>query len=128
MPPPSTLIPVYGLVATFAGLTALLASLIVSSIPLWMASKLMGLRRSGFGNALLAVIVMPVLFTLAFFATMIFSPLNVVAGFLAALWGVKKIYDTGWLQALLLLMVSAIITLTLTFILAALLKTILMIP
>ena len=120
MPPP----PAYGLLATLTGLVALVVSLILSSIPLWMASKLLGLRRSSLGNALLAVIVMPVLFALAFLATMIIWPLNILAGFLAALWGVKKIYDTGWLQSLLLLMVSAIITFILAFLLAASFKAI----
>lgn len=122
MPPLPALLPAFGLLATLTGLVALVVSLVASSIPLWIASKLLGLRRSSFGNALLAVMVMPLLFALGFLATMIISPLNILAGLLAALWGVKKIYGTGWLQALLLLMVSAIITLILTSLLAALLK------
>ncbi len=126
MPPP--LPPIYGVALASAGIVALVLSLIVASIPLWLASKILGLRRSDLGTALVALLVMALLFMAASIATIFIYPLNGLVGFIAALWGAKKIYDTGWLQAFLLVLVSTVIVVVMTLALASLLAGLALFP
>ena len=101
----------------------LLFSIILSSLPLWFASKLLGLRKSGLIHAMAATIIGGLLASVVSAIVVFIVPLpllGIVLGFLSYLWVIRQVYDVEWGKAIMLWLVSvitaAILILVLTFI------------
>ncbi|QIW24073.1 hypothetical protein EWF20_07900 [Sulfolobus sp. S-194] len=100
-------------------------SWVIISIPVWLASKLIS-RHSSFPRAMLAVLAGIIVFAII---TAIFSalavglgihllfPLGILFGFIGILGIYKAVFETGWLGALGIAILSIIITIIIAFIL-----------
>lgn len=105
-------------------------AIIISSLPLWLASKILGIKKSRFINAIIATIVGGIVaaIILLIVITVIYSPIIAfLAGLISYVWVVKEIYDVSWSKAFLLWLVS-IITAIIIFIIISLLFMFLTIP
>jgi len=95
--------------------------IVISSIPLWIASKILGLKKSSFLNAIVATVAGGIVTVViyAFVLTITGSWLiSLILGFIAYLWVIKNVYDVGWGKASLLYIVSVLTVIVLAAIIA----------
>ena len=109
-----------GIVDTLIVALAVYMSVLISSIPLWLASKLMGLRRATLGRAVLATLAGGLIAVLILVVTASIAPLNVLLALVGYLWTLKTIYDIGWGSAFVLVIVSAVVSILTIIVLAVL--------
>ncbi|RLG71774.1 MAG: hypothetical protein DRO23_11475 [Thermoprotei archaeon] len=109
------------LLAPIVLLGLVLFSIILSSLPLWFASKLLGLKRSGLVYAMAATIVGGLLASVISAIVVAIIPLpllGVALGFISYLWVIRQVYDVGWDKAVTLWLVSIITAIVLVLILS----------
>jgi len=109
------------LLAPIVLLGLLLFSIILSSLPLWFASKLLGLRKSGLIHAMAATVVGGLLAFVVSAIVVIIVPLpllGIILGFLGYLWVIRQVYDVGWDKAIMLWLVSVITAIILILVLS----------
>ncbi len=98
--------------------------IVISSIPLWLASKMLGLKKSGFINAVVATVAGGIV-TVVIYAFILSITgswiLSIILGFIAYLWVIKNVYDISWGKAALLYIVSIITVIVLAAIIALIL-------
>ena len=103
-----------------AVIIGLLLLWIIVSVPVWAAAKILTLGRVKFSRAMLVTAVGPIIYAIMFFisATVLAaaigdSTLPVIIGFIIAfiawIWVFKKGFDTGWLRAFGIAILSIII-------------------
>lgn len=95
-------------------------ALVISSIPMWVASKILGVRRSSIGRAVVATFGGGLISILVWSLATPIAPFNVVLALITYLWVLKVVYDVGWLASLLLFLVSILVVVILLAILALL--------
>ncbi len=92
------------------GIVAFLVALFIAAIFLWLAGKLIGIEKASIGRSMVAILGGGILAAIVMVLTaLVFSPLAPLLGFLANLWVVKVVFDTGWLKAFLAWLLAAII-------------------
>jgi len=95
--------------------------IVISSVPLWLASKILGLKKSNFLNAIIATVAGGIV-TVAIYAFILAITgswlLSLILGFIAYLWIIKNVYDIGWGKAALLYIVSILTVIVLAAIIA----------
>gem|GEM_PF-435889 len=115
---------------SFNGASALLVTLIglivlwiVVSIPVYFASKVVTAGKSTFGEAMVATVAGPIVFVVVrflvvfFLAALIGAPVFTVAWLLAFLTWIavyRDVFDTGWLGAVGIAILAAIVYLVLS--------------
>ena len=103
------------------GVVAFLVALFIAAIFLWLAGKLIGIEKASIGRSMVAILGGGILGgIIAALTALVFAPLAPLFGFLANLWVVKVVFDTGWLKAFLAWLLAAIIAAIVVGILAAL--------
>ena len=103
------------------GIVAFLVALFIAAIFLWLAGKLIGIEKASIGRSMVAILGGGILGgIIAALTALVFAPLAPLLGFLANLWVVKVVFDTGWLKAFLAWLIAAIIAGIVVGILAAL--------
>lgn len=108
------------LLAPIILLGLVLISIVLSSLPLWFASKLLGLKKSGLIHAVAATLVGGLLASIVSVIIVVIFPtpfLAVTLGFLSYIWVIKEIYNVGWGRAIMLWLVSVITAIILILIL-----------
>ncbi len=101
---------------------------IIVSVPVYISAKLIAGRQSTFGEALLATLAGPLVFgivlTIGYEITQsVFGGLGILAffaGFLAWIGVYKAVFQTGWVRAFFIALLSVIVALVLFVILALL--------
>ncbi|NJE01322.1 hypothetical protein E3E42_05325 [Thermococcus sp. JdF3] len=87
-----------------------LLALFIAAIFLWMAGKLLGIEKASIGRAMVAILGGGIFGGIVGAATAaIFPPLAPLLAFLANMWVIKTVFDTGWLRAFLAWILSAVI-------------------
>ncbi len=93
-----------------AAIPGVLLALFIAALFLWMAVKLIGIKNASIGKAMIAIVGGGILGALiSAIVGAIFHPLGPILGFLANLWVIKAVFDTGWLRAFLAWILSAVI-------------------
>ena len=93
-----------------AAILGFLLALFIAALFLWMAAKLIGIKNASIGKAMIAILGGGILGALiSAIVGAIFQPLGPILGFLANLWVIKAVFDTGWLRAFLAWILSAVI-------------------
>ncbi len=108
------------LLAPIILLGLVLISIVLSGLPLWFASKLLGLKKSGLIHAVAATLVGGLLASIVSVIIVVIFPipfLAVTLGFLSYIWVIKEIYNVGWGRAIMLWLVSVITAIILILIL-----------
>ncbi len=82
-------------------LGVLFVSLLISAYFLLIGAKLAGIRNPTLGKAFVAMIGGGVIFVVVAAVFFFLPGINLILALLAALWVVKVVFNTGWLQALL---------------------------
>ncbi len=100
-------------------LIAAAAALIVASLPLWLAAKLVGVERDGLGRCVLALIAWGVVSLIVLVLFSPFGVLAVLASLAASIYVFMVIFETSFWKALALLLLSVVFTVLLTLILGA---------
>ncbi len=98
--------------------------IVISSIPLWLASKILGLKKSSLLNAIVATVAGGIVTVVVYaFVIAITSSwlLSLILGFIAYLWIIKNVYDVGWGKAALLYIVSVLTVIVLAAIITVVL-------
>ena len=108
----------------FTALLVYFLLIVISSVPLWLASKILGVKKSSLLNAIIATVaggivtVVVYAFILAITGSWL---LSLIIGFIAYLWVIKNVYDVSWGKAALLYIVSVITVIVLAVIIAVVL-------
>ena len=103
------------------GIVAFLVALFIAAIFLWLAGKLIGIEKASIGRSMVAILGGGILAAIVGALTaLVFPPLAPLLAFLANLWAIKVVFDTGWLKAFLAWILAAIIAGIILGILAAL--------
>ncbi|MGC8608714.1 MAG: hypothetical protein ACP5UV_02460 [Thermoplasmata archaeon] len=100
---------------------------IIASVPVWFAAKIIVGKNSSFGQALATTLLGSIVFFVFFY---IFSFLIIATGgflgflggligFIAVISVFKGVYNTGWVGAFLLALVSVVLAVIIFFILSA---------
>ncbi|NJE02703.1 hypothetical protein [Thermococcus sp. MV11] len=93
-----------------AGIFAFLFSLFIAAIFLSLAGKLIGIEKASIGRAMIAILGGGIVGGIVAVVTAaIFPPLAPLLAFLANMWVIKTVFDTGWLKAFLAWLLSFII-------------------
>lgn len=109
------------LLAPIILLSLVLISIILSSLPLWFASKILGLKRSNITHAIAATLIGGLLASIVSVIVITMLPipfLAVTLGFLSYIWVVKEIYNVGWGRAIMLWLISVVAAIILISILS----------
>ncbi len=92
------------------GILAFLVALFIAAIFLWLAGKLIGIEKASIGRSMVAILGGGILAAIVGALTaLVFPPLAPLLAFLANLWAIKVVFDTGWLKAFLAWLLAAII-------------------
>ncbi|WP_297420941.1 hypothetical protein [Thermococcus sp.] len=92
------------------GIVAFLVALFIAAIFLWLAGKLIGIEKASIGRSMVAILGGGILAAIVMALTaLVLAPLAPFLGFLANLWAVKVVFDTGWIKAFLAWLLAAII-------------------
>ncbi|WP_456444047.1 hypothetical protein [Thermococcus sp.] len=92
------------------GIVAFLVALFIAAIFLWLAGKLIGIEKASIGRSMVAILGGGILAAIVMALTaLVLAPLAPFLGFLANLWVVKVVFDTGWIKAFLAWLLAAII-------------------
>lgn len=81
-------------------IVGLLVALLVSTILIYIVTKLMG-EKEGFGKALLAAVIGTVIYALAYFV-LGNGPLAAIGGGIVWLLALRALYKIGWIRALII--------------------------
>ncbi len=103
------------------GVLAFLVALFIAAIFLWLAGKVIGIEKASIGRSMVAILGGGILGGIvAVLVAAVFPPLAPILAFLANLWVIKVVFDTGWLKAFLAWVLSSVIAAIVLIILAAL--------
>ena len=120
MAPPTTLVPSLGAGTTLVGLIVLFVIyLLIVGFILWVAGEIVVGRKVTFGEAL--AVGGAGTFLVGAVIVLVGGLLGVLAGLLVFLLLVKHYFKTGWLGALGVAIMAAVVIVVLTFILGAVL-------
>ncbi|PYB69052.1 hypothetical protein DMB44_00825 [Thermoplasma sp. Kam2015] len=96
---------------------AIVITLIIASVPVWLAGKIVS-RRSTFGQAMAATLLSLIIFYIFFFIFSLFTPfIGVIFGFIGSLWVFKEVYSIGWIDALSLAIIAIFIAVIISLLL-----------
>ncbi len=98
--------------------------IVISSVPLWLASKILGVKKSSLLNAIIATVAGGIVTVVVYAFTLAITGswfLSLIIGFIAYLWVIKNVYDVSWGKAALLYIVSVITVIVLAVIIAVVL-------
>jgi uncharacterized membrane protein len=84
-----------------ASIVGLLGTLLVSTIVIYIVTKLMG-EKEGFGKALLAAVIGTVIYALAYFLLDGNGLLAAIGGGIVWLLALRALYKIGWFRALII--------------------------
>ncbi|CAD5244599.1 MULTISPECIES: hypothetical protein [Thermococcus] len=87
-----------------------LLALFIAALFLWMAAKLIGIKNASLGKAMVAILGGGILAAIVgSLVGAVLGPLGPIAAFLTNLWVIKAVFDTDWLRAFLVWVLSAVI-------------------
>ncbi|KAA8922734.1 MAG: hypothetical protein F6Q11_03490 [Thermoplasma sp.] len=96
---------------------AIVLTLIIASVPVWIAGKLVS-RRSTFGQAMAATLLSIIIFYVFFFIFSLFTPfIGIIFGFIGSLWVFKEVYGIGWIDSLALAIIAIFIAVVISLLL-----------
>jgi len=90
------------------------SALAISSIPLWITSKILNIENSSIGRALIATLSGGLLATTIFLVSLPLAPFNLIFSFISYLWTIRIIYNVSWGKTFVLLIVSVLIAALIT--------------
>ncbi|ASJ07692.1 hypothetical protein A3L08_08945 [Thermococcus pacificus] len=102
------------------GVLSFLIALFIAAIFLSLAGKLVGIEKASIGRSMIAILgggILGGIVTLL--VALVFAPLAPLLGFLANLWVIKTVFETGWLRAFLAWLLSAVMAAVIMMLLAA---------
>ncbi len=100
---------------------------VIVSIPVYIAAKLVVGNKASFGRAMLATLVGPIIFIIVLALGSLVSSnilggsleiIAIILAFLAWIWVFKAVFNTGWLHALGIAILSVIVTIVIVFVLS----------
>jgi len=125
---------------TIAGYTVTLTSVLITlvgliilwivvSIPVWLAGKAVTGGKASFGDAMLATLVGPIVYSIVLFLVALLLGvvigswayiLSLILALLAWIWVFKASFRTGWLQAIAIAILAWVIFIILSLVIGAL--------
>jgi hypothetical protein len=98
-------------------LSILIGAWIILSIPVYISARLMTMKRVSFPKAMLATLVAPLLYAIIAVGSLLLMDsigviaivLALIAAPMAWLWAYKNLFDTGWLRALGITILSVVL-------------------
>ena len=104
-----------------AGILLIVVLLLIGPIVLWLGTKFAGIENASFKKAIISVVVLIVLSAVLGVILGPLAFLDLIISFVVTLWVVKALYKTSWTKAFLALILTAIVFLTVSVIILALL-------
>jgi len=98
-------------------LSILIGAWIILSIPVYISARLITMKRIAFTKAMLATLVAPLLYAIIAVGSLLLMDsigviaivLALIAAPMAWLWAYKSLFDTGWLRALGITILSVVL-------------------